>query len=321
MRACAFCGAAAESRVVAPVGGGVRRAGLCRPCLEEIAGQARRGGRSACLGCRSVAVAVERARALAGGGVEVTLPERVRHVRRCRRFPSLLLSDGRPSPSPSPSPSASAWAERRAWLLKAGAFRERQRGAGSIPPLLLAYRDRWLVARVVALAPGAGEIVEAVPPAAVLAACLGATQIRLVVDAWVRTDLEGRLPSESLSDDPRARSALLAHDWDVTTGTEQLEVLYYTIGDDGTPVVDRTPRPLNAGGVISGNIHDMLRLAVDHPHAVPALRFATRLAASGYEVEVYPFPAERARTVEDELHAPGPDDRLADPPDLPEPGL
>jgi hypothetical protein len=304
---CGVCGTDADNRVV-PTDGGATQLALCRPCTREIVGQAANGARKGCHGSRSVLEAFVRQSDLEGGGMEVVLPERVCHGKRCRRVAAQLQFVGREM--------RPRWDQRRGWLVEAARRREVQPAPDGMPPLLFAYRDHRLVCKVELVPTVSGDVRLALPAVAMLAAGLQATQLQLILDAWIRTNLDGQPPPGPLANDSRASSALVAYEWDVSTGNAHLDGLLYGIGDDGRPIVDWVAQPFPADGAVAGRIPDLLEAAIRQRQVVPALRYARWLASLGHDVEVYPLAADTGRPAAGEDRHERETGRF-DPPDLP----
>jgi hypothetical protein len=256
---------------------------LCTPRHDGVVGEAASLA-PACGGCRSFASAAQRATRAHGAHREVVVPPVPPHVGGCPGLGSRLLNR-------VPRPFA-AWSQRRAWLLQGKLVRELIAGATAVPVMLFAYRDQWLVGQIL-VRPfrDSQEQDWALTEAASLGSSLGAQQIRLVADSLVRADLDGTLPEGRLSDDPGARMALVAHDWDAVTDTAQVQVQCYAVDDRGRVVFDDAPLQLPYAIATTDDIPTIVRQVSGRPHLFAPIQYAAWIASQGHRVAIDPLPA------------------------------
>jgi hypothetical protein len=137
----------------------------------------------------------------------------------------------------------------------------------------------------------------ALSEAAGLAASLGATQVRIVVEAFTRTDLHRTLPDHFLSEDPHARQAMMALDWDATQQVAAIQLHAYSVNDHGHVVFDADPIQLPDEAAAEGPLPLLARSITDSPHPFAPVQFATWLRGEGHGVQLDPLPSGLARTI------------------------
>jgi hypothetical protein len=275
VRPCVLCATGASNLVTGTAEHErVAAAPMCTGCLRGMQAQAA-GNAADCVGC----AVVSHQPVVGGGQVLRLLADAELHEPVCAALARLVLL--RPT-------LAQAWA-RRSELSMAIMRRLRvESTAEGIRPMLFAYRDERLVAQIMVRPFGTTTQKErALREAAGLANAVRATQARLVSDVWLRTDL-AELPTGSLADDPAARSALFALDWDRRQNTTTFELVSYQLGDDGRIVFDPDPLELPPGVTGDGRFGDVLREATSRAPSSLAVHLARRLEARGHGVLLLP---------------------------------